>query len=293
MSGSGPRPIIDRVAPEPPGLGLAPAGIEHRQRRLIGEHLVRRQHRAEHQLIERRQPPARASHPGAERRTVQRDALALEHLCLAVERKRITELADHHVRDQRFRRHAAIDRPLRRGCLHHSALAGAASIARPAHHLHAQLGGNQIEHLGAIVADHVQRAATAGAFLALDVDDDLVARQVCRQRTAIAVGRLGAPPSLRWLCRVFGGVVFGGTLLLILQDELQLIEVELLRTRAIAMAQQALDQLPQLLVLGLQFRHNLPQHALQDIRIVRQCREIDLHIVMMTHVVASLPMTLA
>ena len=91
-----------------------------------------------------------------------------------------------------------------------------------------------------------------------------------------------------------GGVVFGGTLLLVLQDQLQLIEVELLRSRAVAMAQQALDQLPQLLVLGLQLRHHLPQHLLQDIRIVRQCREIDLHnAMMMTHVVASLPMTSA
>ena len=81
-------------------------------------------------------------------------------------------------------------------------------------------------------------------------------------------------------------------MLLILQDELQLIEVELFRTRAVAVAQQALDQLPQLLVLGLQFRHNLLQHALQDSRIVRQCREIDLHnTMMMTHVVASQPMT--
>ena len=59
------------------------------------------------------------------------------------------------------------------------------------------------------------------------------------------------------------------------------------------MPQQTLDQLPQLLVLGLQFRHHLPQHLLQDIRIVGKGREIDLHTVTMMHVVASLPMTLA
>ncbi len=78
-----------------------------------------------------------------------------------------------------------------------------------------------------------------------------------------------------------GGIAFGGTLLRILKDEMQLIEVELFRTRAVAMAQQPLDQLPQLLVLGLQFRHHLLQHALQNSRIVRQCREIDLHNTMM------------
>ena len=60
------------------------------------------------------------------------------------------------------------------------------------------------------------------------------------------------------------------------------------------MAQQTLDQLPQLLVLGLQLRHHFPQHPLQEIRIVRQCREIDLqNAMMLTHAVASLPMTTA
>jgi len=164
------------TAPEAPGPGLSPAGFEHRQCRLIGEHLVRRQHRAEHQLIERRQPPACASHPGTQRRTVQGDALTLEHLRLPIERQRIAEFADHHMGDQRFRRHAAVDRSFRRSRLHHGALAAAASIAWPAHHLHAQLGRHQIEHLAAILADQVQCATTARAVLVLDVDDDLVAR---------------------------------------------------------------------------------------------------------------------
>jgi hypothetical protein len=58
------------------------------------------------------------------------------------------------------------------------------------------------------------------------------------------------------------------------------------------MAQQALDQLPQLFVLGLQLRHHLAQHLLQDIWIVRQGREIDLHnTMMMMHAVESPPMT--
>ena len=57
------------------------------------------------------------------------------------------------------------------------------------------------------------------------------------------------------------------------------------------MAQQALDQLPQLLVLGLQLRHHLPQHLLQDIWIFWQSREIDLHNPMMMHAVESPPMT--
>jgi hypothetical protein len=138
----------------------------------------------------------------------------------------------------------------------------------------------------------VQHATAARALFVVDVDDDLIAWQVCRQRTAIAVGNLGTPPSLRRFRRIFGGVAFGSTLLRILQDKLQLIEVELLRTWPVTVAQQTLDQQPQLLILGLQFRHHLLQHPLQDSRIVRQGREVDLHnAMMMTHVVASLPMT--
>jgi hypothetical protein len=41
----------------------------------------------------------------------------------------------------------------------------------------------------------------------------------------------------------------------------------------------------------LQLRHHVPQHALQDIRLVRQRREIDLHIAMMSRAAASPPMT--
>ena len=116
---------------------------------------------------------------------------------------------------------------------------------------------------------------------------------MCRQRAAIAIGRLGAPPSLRWLCCVLGRFVFRGPLLRILQAKLQLIEIELLGTRAKSMAQLTLHQLPQLLVFGLQLRHHFPQHALQNIRIVRECCEVDLHIGMMMCAIASLPMTLA
>ena len=67
-----------------------------------------------------------------------------------------------------------------------------------------------------------------------------------------------------------------------------------IREDGVAVPQQTLDQQPQLLILGLQLRHHLPQHLLQKIRIVRQGREIDLHNTrMMTHAVASPLMTLA
>src|SRR4051812_31830326 len=44
MAGPAPRPGIDRITPEPSGLRLSPARIEHRQSRVVGEHVRRRQH---------------------------------------------------------------------------------------------------------------------------------------------------------------------------------------------------------------------------------------------------------
>jgi hypothetical protein len=195
------------------------------------------------------------------------------------------------VRHQRLGGQAAVDRPLWRRCLHHRARAGAARIAWPAHHLHAQLGGNKVELLGPILADPVQRATAAGTVLALDVDHDVVAWQVSRQRAAIAVGGPCAPPPLGCLCRVPGRLALGGTLLRLLQAELELIEVKPLRARAIAVAQQTADQQPQFFVLGLQLRHHLPQHAPQDVRIVGKRREINLHSRRMIYARASRPMT--
>jgi hypothetical protein len=104
--------------------------------------------------------------------------LALEHLRLAIEWKRVTKLADHDVHHQRFGGHATIDRPLRCGCLNDGTFAHMAGVARTARHLNPQLARNNVELLDTVLTDLVQRATTAGAFLALDIDDDLEARQV-------------------------------------------------------------------------------------------------------------------
>ena len=84
MGRAAPRPVVDRVAPQPPRLGSAAAGVEHRQRRVVGEQLARGQHGADDQVIERCQPPAGAAHPVAQRRAIQCDTLARQHLRLAI-----------------------------------------------------------------------------------------------------------------------------------------------------------------------------------------------------------------
>ncbi len=119
-----PGPVIDRVAPQPSRLGPAAPRIEHRQGRVVGEQLVGRQHRAEHQVVQRRQPPAGPAHPIAERRAVQGHALPRQHLRLPIQRQGVAELADHHMRQQRLGGHAAIDGSLRRRGDDDGALAG-------------------------------------------------------------------------------------------------------------------------------------------------------------------------
>ena len=79
-----PGPVIHGIAPPPPCLGAAAAGVEHRQRNVVGEQLAGGQRRADHQVVERRQPPAGAAHPLGQRRAVDGDALARQHLGLPI-----------------------------------------------------------------------------------------------------------------------------------------------------------------------------------------------------------------
>ena len=78
----------------------AAARIQHRQGGVIGKQLRCRQRGADQQVIQRGQPPAGAANPVAKRRTIQCDTLARQHLRLSVQRQRITEFADQHVRQE-------------------------------------------------------------------------------------------------------------------------------------------------------------------------------------------------
>src|SRR5271154_4118418 len=73
MAVAAPATVIDRVVPQPSGFGPPAAGVEHRQRGVVGEQLGRGQHRADDQLAERRQPPAGTSYPVAQGRAIQGD----------------------------------------------------------------------------------------------------------------------------------------------------------------------------------------------------------------------------
>ena len=115
----------------------------------------------------------------------------------------------------------------------------------------------------------MQRVAAARTSAVLDVDDDLVARQVCRQGAVIADRRLSTRLA-RQACSggrgVLAGLVGGDGLLELLQRELQLVGCQLLGPTAELVAGQALDQQSQLVVLGSELtllEHHRAQHQLQ------------------------------
>ena len=180
------------------------------------------------------------------------DPLPGEDPGLAVQGQEIGVLGHQHVREQGLGRHPAGDRPLRGGRLHHRPLAGPAAVAGAADHPHPQHGGDDVEHLARVLADDVHGPAAAGAALVLDVEQHLDPRQVRRQGAQVASpspGRpRGAAPCRRLLLRRLGR---GHGLLEVLQAELELVGVELLRAPAEPPALQLPDQEPQLLDLGL------------------------------------------
>ncbi len=115
----------------------------------------------------------------------------------------------------------------------------------------------------------------------------------------IAMGSSAAPP-MPPVRSIFGrllpGLALSNRLFQIFQPELQLIIGQLLGTATKAMTEQPLDKHSEFIVLSVQFAmllrrrsHHIPQHLLQQFRIVRQPFEIDLHSRMMIDHAASTP----
>ena len=75
------------------------------------------------------------------------------------------------MRDQRLGRQPALDDAMRRRSLDGRRLASAAAVARATGHQHAERGRDDIKPFRDIFANDMQRAATAGAGLAVDIDD--------------------------------------------------------------------------------------------------------------------------
>ena len=179
--------------------------------------------------------------------------MAGKDLRLAIERQMIAVLGHQHLGQQSLGCHAAGQRPLGRRRLHYGALATAAPITRTADYLDLVERGNDVEHLGDVLADHMHRTAAVRAALVFDIDHHLDPRQMRRQGAAVAQRRLALAGRLSVGRRfqIDCGLRRAERLSDLLQCELQLIRVELFRARPVAAAHQLLDDQLQFLDLGI------------------------------------------
>src|SRR3954453_6867144 len=120
-------------------------------------------------------------------------------------------------------------------------LAGAAGVFGPTNDQNAELRRHDVEALGDVLTDPVERARTAWAGPALHVDDALDPRQMGRQ-SALGGSALGNSCSPRIRRRILGRGEPGRLdLLSLLQPEQQLVGWQGLRAAPKAMALQLLD----------------------------------------------------
>ena len=196
------------------------------------------------QAPQRLQPPAGPPDPVAQGGAVELDPLPGEDPGLAVQGQEIGVLGHQHVREQRLGRHPAGDRPLRRGRLHHRLLAGPAAVAGAADHLHPQLRRGRCRASRSCPRRSTCKAPPQQGQLLSSTSTRTSTRGRCAGRAPRLRRRdpgrpRGAAPCSRLLLRRLGG---GHGLLEVLQAELQLVGVELLRAPAELPALQLPDQ---------------------------------------------------
>lgn len=187
-------------------------------------------------------------------------------LRLSVEREVIGILRHEHVRDRGLGGQSALNQARRGRRLHHHVLTPAAGVFGATRHQHPELRRHDIEPLGDILADPVQRSGTAGAGRIVDLYKALDPRQVGRQGTSIPtpMGGPGCSP-VRLLSLVLS-MAGGLGLLDLFEREQQLIFRQGLGAATEAVTLQFLDDLAQPLALGALGQ----EHCLEQIAIVGQ-----------------------
>src|SRR5215467_5371760 len=94
---AGPRPIVSRIDPQPACLGPTTAGVEHRDRRIIGEELGGGEEVCREPGMQRLQPPAGAAESVRQCRAVELDVVASEDPGLTIEWHVIAVLTDQNL----------------------------------------------------------------------------------------------------------------------------------------------------------------------------------------------------
>ena len=94
---------------------------------------------------------AALAHPECQRRAFDRDALAQQHLGLAIQRQMPSIFGNQDRGHHRLGRQPALDQPFQRWCLDHALFAGPAGVLGTMRHDHPILGGDDVETLGGYV----------------------------------------------------------------------------------------------------------------------------------------------
>lgn len=177
-------------------LGSLTPRIKPRERRLVTEYPWLGADEGKQRVIEKLKPPGDPRHPGPERASIDDQAAGGEHLGLAMQQQMPGELRDGDMGCKGRGHHAALHHACRRGRLHNNAFAGAACIARPDRPFDPDNRGHDVERLADVRADAMQFERTAGASLALQLDDLVITRKVLGQAADIAGWR---SPCLRFV----------------------------------------------------------------------------------------------
>src|SRR5258705_9076131 len=182
-----------------------------------------------HALIDRLEFRRRDTDPEGQRGAIDRQALQLHDLRLAIERIVPSEFVDHDAGHETFSRNTALDQTLGCRCLDDRALAGPAAIFGTMRNDYLVLSWDLVQTLRALFPNDMHRAVAARASRALRFDRDMNMRKMRRQRTAVDASLLTL---IRWfvgcaiLLRLFR-ISVGKCGLDIFQCQLHLIAIKL------------------------------------------------------------------
>jgi hypothetical protein len=116
-------------------------------------------------------------------------------------------------------------------------------------HDHPELRRDHVEALGSLLADHMHRRPAPGAMGVVGLGRHVHARQIAGKRAAIGAALLGALARPRRVLLVVVGFGRRNGLLDILERQIELIRVELLRAPAKLRPLQLVQEMPQALIL--------------------------------------------
>ena len=178
-----PRAFIAGIHPEPPGLGLACAGCEHVDGRVVGEDSFAPQDMFADGVSQWGQKCRCLANPVRESGAVKVEPVTFEDLALAIKRQVIRIFADKDMRQQPWPRASTFDGTRWQHCLR-ELFAAFAGKARAGDLVHDEPPRHVLKLLGHILANLTQGAATSAVVLGRQ-ELNVVARDVVWDRTTL------------------------------------------------------------------------------------------------------------